>query len=84
MNSLIDPRTAFASTLLDLARRDSRVCLVLNDSLNSSNAKGFLAEFPERVFDVGIAEQNMVGVAAGLANAGIDAVRLCCLLLSDW
>jgi transketolase len=71
MNSLIDPRTAFASTLLDLARRDSRVCLVLNDSLNSSNAKGFLAEFPERVFDVGIAEQNMVGVAAGLANAGM-------------
>lgn len=71
MTRLVDPRDAFASTLLDLARSDSRVCVVLNDSLSSSNARGFLTEFPHRLFDVGVAEQNMVGVAAGLANAGM-------------
>ncbi|MBS0159853.1 MAG: hypothetical protein JSS26_14845 [Nitrospira sp.] len=71
MKPLIDPRDAFASTLLELARSDPRVCVVLNDSLSSSNARGFLSEFPDRLFDVGIAEQNMVGVAAGLANAGM-------------
>lgn len=71
MTVLHDPRDAFAATLLDLARNDPRVCIVLNDSLNSSNAKQFLQEFPDRLFDVGIAEQNMVGVAAGLANAGM-------------
>lgn len=71
MSALIDPREAFAATLLDLARADERVCIVLNDSLTSSNAKAFLREFPDRLFDVGIAEQNMVGVAAGLANAGM-------------
>lgn len=71
MMELVDPRDAFASTLLGIARHDERVCLVLNDSLSSSNARGFLSEFPDRVFDAGIAEQNMVGVAAGLANAGM-------------
>ncbi|MFD0707430.1 transketolase family protein [Photorhabdus akhurstii] len=71
MNQLFDLREAFTLTLLELARVDSRVCIVLNDSLSSSNAKAFLDEFPERLFDVGIAEQNMVGVAAGLANSGL-------------
>lgn len=70
MRNLHDCRETFASTLLDLAKRDPRVCLVINDCIGSSASTQFLAHFPERVIDVGIAEQNMVGVAAGLANAG--------------
>jgi transketolase len=44
---------------------------VCNDSVSSSNLGEFRSLFPDRMFNVGIAEQNMVGVAAGLANAGL-------------
>lgn len=65
-----DCRVAFADTLIALARADDRIVAVCNDSVGSSNLGGFREEFPERLINVGIAEQNMVGVAAGLANAG--------------
>lgn len=65
-----DCRKAFAETLIDLARADERVVAVCNDSVGSSNLGSFRDEFPDRLINVGIAEQNMVGVAAGLANAG--------------
>lgn len=68
--NLHDCRKAFAETLIDLARADDRIVAVCNDSVGSSNLGGFREEFPERLINVGIAEQNMVGVAAGLANAG--------------
>ncbi len=71
VGALKDPRTAFADTLLELARDDRRVCMVVNDSISSNNAAAFLQRFPDRFFDAGIAEQNMVGLAAGLANAGM-------------
>lgn len=65
-----DCRVAFAEELAALARSDARIVAVCNDSVGSSNLGGFRKEFPERVINVGIAEQNMVGVAAGLANGG--------------
>lgn len=65
-----DCRQAFAETLLALASEDSRIVAVCNDSVGSSNLNGFQKAFPDRLVNVGIAEQNMVGVAAGLANGG--------------
>jgi transketolase len=65
-----DCRQAFAEELVALARADRRIVAVCNDSVGSSNLGGFRKEFPDRVINVGIAEQNMVGVAAGLANGG--------------
>jgi transketolase len=65
-----DCRVAFAEELAALARVDARIVAVCNDSVGSSNLTAFLKEFPERVVNVGIAEQDMVGVAAGLANGG--------------
>jgi len=65
-----DCRVAFAEELAAMARADARIVAVCNDSVGSSNLVAFRKEFPQRVINVGIAEQNMVGVAAGLANGG--------------
>lgn len=67
---LYDCRDAFAATLEALAAKDDRIVAVCNDSVGSSKLGGFKSKFPERLINVGIAEQNMVGVAAGLANGG--------------
>jgi len=65
-----DCRQAFAAELIALARADERVVAVCNDSVGSSNLVKFREEFPDRLINVGIAEQDLVGVAAGLANGG--------------
>ncbi|WP_230396612.1 transketolase family protein [Streptomyces blattellae] len=66
-----DCRQVFAEELIALAREDPRVVAVCNDSVGSSNLAGFRAEFPDRLINVGIAEQDLVGVGAGLANGGM-------------
>ena len=68
--ALHDCRDAFAATLEALAVEDERVVVVCNDSIGSSKLVGFQKRFPDRLVNVGIAEQAMVGVAAGLANGG--------------
>ncbi len=65
-----DCRQAFAETLSALARENDRIVAVCNDSVGSSNLVAFQKEFPNRLINVGIAEQDLVGVAAGLANGG--------------
>jgi transketolase len=71
VSALYDCRKAFSDTLVALAEADPRIVAVANDSIGSSNLKEFKKRFPERVVNVGIAEQNMVGVSAGLANGGL-------------
>jgi len=66
-----DCRGAFAQTLLELAQADSRIMTVCNDSVGSSQLGEFRQHFPDRLINVGIAEQTLVGVAAGLANGGL-------------
>src|SRR5262252_7073773 len=66
-----DCRKVFAETLLELAAADERIVAVCNDSVGSSNLVGFREEFPDRLINVGIAEQDLVGVGAGLANGGM-------------
>lgn len=70
MSDLFDCRDAFSKTLEELAANDPRVVAVVNDSVSSTKLKNFSKRFPDRFFNVGIAEQNMVGVGAGLANGG--------------
>lgn len=67
---LYDCRDAFAATLAELAEADARIIAVVNDSVGSSKLGEFKNRFPDRLINVGIAEQDMVGVAAGLANGG--------------
>ena len=70
MTPATDCRIAFSETLVAIAEADSRIVAVANDSVGSSNLKEFKRRFPERLVNVGIAEQNLVGVSAGLASAG--------------
>ena len=71
MEETFDCRVAFAEELATLARQDRRIVAVCSDSVGSSNLVAFAREFPERVINVGIAEQTRGGVAAGLANGGL-------------
>jgi transketolase len=65
-----DCRNAYVETLAQLAQEDHRIVGVVNDSVGSSKLDAFKKAFPDRLINVGIAEQDMVGVAAGLANGG--------------
>jgi transketolase len=65
-----DCRDAYVETLAKLAEADHRIVGVVNDSVGSSKLNSFRKAFPDRLINVGIAEQDMVGVASGLANGG--------------
>ena len=60
----------FSETLLSLARKDRNVIAVTSDSRGSGKLAPFAKAVPDQIVEVGIAEQNLVGVAAGLASAG--------------
>ena len=62
-------RTAFVRVLIEAAERDDRIVLLTGD-LGFMALEPFRDRFPERFFNMGVAEQNMVGVATGLADAG--------------
>lgn len=68
--ALFDCRDTWAATLAEVAAADERIVAVVNDSVGSSKLGSFQQEFPERTINVGIAEQDMVGIGAGLANGG--------------
>jgi transketolase len=62
-------RDTFLKTLCEIAERDERIWL-LNADLGYSVLEPFIQKFPDRYVNVGIAEQNMIGIAAGLAHSG--------------
>jgi transketolase len=70
MTQLIDCRDAFAHALEYAAANDARIVALINDSLSSTKLGPFRNRFPSRLINIGIAEQNMVGIGSGLANGG--------------
>ena len=63
-------RSGFGRGLVAAGRRDERVVAVCADLTESTHMDGFAKEFPGRFVEVGVAEQNLVTMAAGLALAG--------------
>lgn len=63
-------RVVYTNTLIELAKEDERIVLVDADLMRAAGTLPFKAEYPERTVDVGVAEANMIGVAAGLAASG--------------
>ena len=68
--NLFDCRDSFSRTLEALAETDPRIVTVVSDSVGSSKLVNFRKRWPERIVNVGIAEQTVVAVGAGLANGG--------------
>ena len=63
----------FSETLISLAEKDPDILVVTSDSRGSGKLLPFAEKLPEQIVEVGIAEQNLVGVAAGLSSAGKKA-----------
>jgi transketolase len=63
-------RAAFGEALLDLGAKDERIVTLDADLSKSTMTAKFAKTYPSRAFNVGIAESNMIGIAAGLALAG--------------
>jgi transketolase len=63
-------RAVYARTLVELAASDERIVVLEADLMKATGTGSFKAAYPDRTFDVGVAEANMVGVAAGLAAEG--------------
>ncbi len=65
-----DMRTAYGKSLIELGEQDKNVVVLGADTTDSLKTAGFGKKFPDRFFNVGIAEANLVSVAAGLAYSG--------------
>jgi len=66
----VSVRETYGKTLVELGNQDRNIVVLDSDLCQSTMTKFFADEFPARTFDCGIAEQNMVGIAAGLAASG--------------
>jgi transketolase len=64
-------REIFAELLIEQAAKDPRICYIEADLMLASGTYGFKNRFPERTVNVGVAEANMIGVAAGISTLGM-------------
>ncbi len=82
----LTPRDALGRALADLGERFSDVVVVTADVGKATRATYFQLRFPERFFNVGICEQDMIGVATGLALTGfkVYAVGFSMFLMRAW
>jgi len=70
MNTTIPCRKMFTNTLLELARKDSDIIAITSDARGSVTLEDFAIQLPQQFVETGIAEQNEVSIAAGLAACG--------------
>lgn len=71
MSTVDSTRIGFRDALLKLAAEREDVVFVSTDSLKVVKGEPFLEQFPDRVVELGISEQNGVGVCSGLAASGL-------------
>lgn len=73
LKNTIPCRKMFTDTLVELAKKDNDIVAITTDARGSVTLDRFADELPEQFVELGIAEQNAVGVAAGLSSAGKKA-----------
>ena len=74
MWSTIGSRATFGMGALDLAKKIDNLMVLTCDVSTSAGLDRFRKTYPEKYLDTGIAEQNMLGVAAGLASEGYNVI----------
>ncbi len=67
----LEMRAVYGSTLVELGEADDRIVVLDADLMRSNGTVVFKERFPERAFDVGVAEANMIGISAGLSTTGL-------------
>jgi transketolase len=77
-------RLAFGETITDLAATDKHIVVLDGDTGSSTFTSLFEAEYPDRFFQMGITEQNMLGMAAGMASLGLVPIvsTFACFIVS--
>jgi len=65
-----DMREVYTETLIEMAESNDKICVMEADLMRATGTNPFKEKFPERTFNVGVAEANMVGVASGLSAGG--------------
>ena len=68
--NIIPNRAAICNVLMEEAKTNRDIVVVCSDSRGSASLSSFAEEYPEQFIEVGIAEQNLVGISAGLAKCG--------------
>ncbi len=68
MWSLLGPSGTFGSTMVELAKENEKIVVIAGDMVKTAGLERFGKTFPNKLINVGIAEQNMVGMAAAFAN----------------
>jgi transketolase len=78
-------RNAFGEALREIGRENPNLVVIDGDVANSTRTQYFAEEFPDRFFNVGIAESNLIGIASGLSASGKDvlAASFACFLLCN-
>jgi transketolase len=78
-------RNAFGEALRELGSENPNLIVLDGDVANSTRTEAFAQDFPERFFNLGIAESNLIGVASGLAASGkhVVAASFACFLLCN-
>ena len=66
----LEHRKVYSQTLVELADKDEKIVVLEADLMKATGTGSFKEKYPERMFDVGVAEANMVGVASGLSAVG--------------
>ncbi|MEG0392268.1 MAG: transketolase family protein, partial [Anaerovoracaceae bacterium] len=70
MTEKMATREAYGKALIELGKQHENLIVMDADLSGSTKTAGFAKEFPQRFFNMGIAEQNLYGSAAGLAHSG--------------
>ncbi len=70
MSQMLYARDAYGQALIELGEKNKDIVVLDADLASSTRTAGFGKKFPRRFFDFGVAEQNMMGAAAGLASCG--------------
>ncbi|NPA85200.1 MAG: transketolase family protein [Crenarchaeota archaeon] len=86
LNVNVPPRNAFGEQLVEEGSRRRELVVLTADVADATRTKWFAEKFPERFINVGIAEQNMIGMSAGLAAVGLQplAAAFAMFLMRAW